>query len=61
MIVNPEEVQHLLILDALDSATEDCPWGRLVFDGTFDPDTVYYIYVFAQNENSSFMTERYRR
>lgn len=46
----PSEAQHLLILDALDSATEDCPWGRLCFDGQFDSDTVYYIYVFAQNE-----------
>lgn len=50
VMVNPEELQHLLILDALDSATEDCPWGRLCFDGVFDSDTVYYIYVFAQNE-----------
>lgn len=50
VVADPEEGQHLLILDALDSATEDCPWGRLCFDGAFDSDTVYYIYVFAQNQ-----------
>ena len=50
LIVDREASRHLLILEALDSATEDCPWGRLGFDETFDSETVFYVYAFAQNE-----------
>lgn len=52
LIVDREASRHLLILEALDSATEDCPWGRLCFDETFDSETVFYVYAFAQNEKN---------
>ena len=52
LIVDRVASRHLLILEALDSATEDCPWGRLCFDETFDSETVFYVYAFAQNEKN---------
>ena len=43
------ERRHLF-LPRLDSAVEDCPWGRLAFRADFQGEAVLTVHAFASNE-----------
>lgn len=42
--------KHYVILPALDSGVEDCPWGRLRFDLVLPENRICYLYAAASNE-----------
>lgn len=50
LICTKEEIQHTVILRAIDSANEDFPWGRLRFEENFQDDVMRYMYVFSNNQ-----------
>jgi len=49
-VCTPDTGIHYVILRALDSGREDCPWGRLVFNAEIKEEAVYYIYALSSNE-----------
>lgn len=52
LIVQPNCQTHTLLLAALDSAQEDCPWGRFYFQAQLTGEAVLSIRAFASNQNS---------
>ena len=51
------ERRHLF-LPRLDSAVEDCPWGRLAFRADFQGDAVLTVHAFASNEAHLLLGEQ---
>lgn len=51
LTVHPDCPSHTILLAALDSAQEDCPWGRFCFHADLQGEAVLTIRAFASNNH----------